>query len=193
QYLNGEIDDKKLNTDVRLWNNFKTDYKPLLDFAKENKLNFIATNVPRRYASIVAKYGIDSLNNIAEDEKSFIAKSPIKLDMETPGYKEMLNKMMGHAKGKEMNFVSAQAIKDATMAESILDNFKRKDLFLHYNGDYHSKEYGGIYWYLKDKKKRLKIVVISIYQSDSDDLKLSKDFVNTEFIICVPKDMTKTC
>jgi len=192
QYLSGETDDKKLAEDARLWANYKTDYKPLLDFAKENKLAFIATNVPRRYASVVAKNGIDSLNRLPEDEKKFMAKLPIKIDMETPGYQGMFEMMKDHAAGKEMDFVAAQAIKDATMAESILKNYKKKDLFLHYNGDYHSKEYGGIYWHLKNKKKRLKIAVISIVQSDSMDLPIPKDFVNTEFIIVVPNDMTKT-
>src|SRR5690606_28965661 len=50
-YLKGEIDDKKLADTARLWNNYKTDYKPLVDFAKSNGLEFIATNIPRRYAS----------------------------------------------------------------------------------------------------------------------------------------------
>lgn len=192
QYLSGVIDAKKLADSARLWNNFKTDYKPLLDFAKENKLNFIATNVPRRYASIVSKFGIDSLNRLSDNEKKFIAKLPITIDMQTPGYVEMQNMMKEHAGGREMDFVAAQATKDATMAESILDNFKRKQLFLHYNGDYHSKEYGGIYWHLKNAKKRLKVAVISIYQSETDDLQLPKEFVNTEFIIAVPGDMTRT-
>ncbi len=47
-YLKGEIDYKKLDTVARLWPNYKTDYAPLVDFAKDNKLSFIATNIPRR-------------------------------------------------------------------------------------------------------------------------------------------------
>ncbi len=55
QYLNGEINQKKLDSTARLWPNHKTDYKPLVDFAKAKNVPFIATNIPRRYASMVSK------------------------------------------------------------------------------------------------------------------------------------------
>lgn len=192
QYLAGEMDEKELAKEARLWNNFKTDYKPLLDFAKEHQLPFVAANIPRRYASLVAKHGLDSLNNLPDSEKVYIAKLPIKVDMATPGYPEMLDMMKDHAGDNAMNFVAAQVVKDATMAESIVKNFKRKHLFLHFEGDYHSKEYGGIYWYLKKMKKRLKVAVISMAESDEADLKLPEAFIATEFNIAVPADMTKT-
>lgn len=192
RYLSGQIDEKEFAKEARLWNNFKTDYKPLLDFAKEHQLPFVAANVPRKYASVVAKNGLDSLNDLPDSEKVFIARLPIKVDLSTPGYPEMLEMMKDHAGDNAMNFVAAQAIKDATMAESIIKNFKKKHLFLHFEGDYHSKEFGGIYWYLKDKKKRLKVAVISVAESDSVGLQLPDEFVRTEFNIVVPADMTKT-
>ena len=192
RYLADSIDSKTLEKEARLWPNFKTDYQPLLDFAKEQGLRFVATNIPRRYAQIVAKNGIDSLSELPDKEKEYIAKLPIKVDMATPGYKEMETLMKDHAGDKIMNFISAQAVKDATMAESILDNRKRKDLFLHFNGNYHSKEYGGIYWYLKAHKKRLKVAVISVGTSGEPGLALPDGFKATEFNIIVPEDMTKT-
>jgi len=54
-YLMDTIDQKGLDTLARLWKNHKTDYKPLVDFAKKNQLKFIAANVPRRFASKVLK------------------------------------------------------------------------------------------------------------------------------------------
>src|SRR5688572_19359242 len=41
-YLEGKIADTSLKRVVRLWPNYETDYRPLVDFAKENKLPFIA-------------------------------------------------------------------------------------------------------------------------------------------------------
>jgi uncharacterized iron-regulated protein len=32
---------------TQLWSNYQTDYRPLVDFAKENNLRFIATNIPK--------------------------------------------------------------------------------------------------------------------------------------------------
>ena len=193
-YLAGEIDAKILKDSVRLWKNYETDYRPLVDFAKDKKLSFIATNVPRKYASQTSKNGINSLNELPESEKKFIAKLPIEVTLETPGYKEMKSLMGDHVdEMKLMNFISAQAIKDATMAESIFNNLQSGKTFIHYNGDYHSKQYGGIYWYLKKKNPNLKIAIISVFESEKPDLFLpEKDFIPTEFNLVIPSDMTKT-
>lgn len=193
-YLNGKFDAKTLKDSARLWNNYATDYKPLVDFAKQKKLSFIATNIPRRYASQTAKEGIESLNKLSEQEKAYIARLPVKVTLDTPGYPEMKTMMGEHAEGtKVMNFISAQAVKDATMAESILENLQAGKTFIHYNGNYHSKEYGGIYWYIKQKNPNLKMAVISVFESEDPDLKVpSKDYIPTDFNLIIPSDMTKT-
>ncbi|WPO83958.1 ChaN family lipoprotein [Chryseobacterium sp. JJR-5R] len=194
QYLNGTFDAKKLKDSARLWTNFPTDYKPLVDFAKAKKLDFVATNVPRRYASQTAKEGLESLNNLPEKDKAYMAQLPVKVTLETPGYPEMKAMMGDHADGtKTMNFIAAQAIKDATMAESILKNFKSGKTFIHYNGNYHSKEFGGIYWYIRQKNPTLKMAVISVFESEDPELKIpEKDYKPTDFNLVIPADMTKT-
>ncbi|AYM99450.1 ChaN family lipoprotein [Chryseobacterium sp. 3008163] len=193
-YLSGKFDAKTLKDSARLWNNFATDYQPLVDFAKDKKLKFIATNVPRRYASQTAKEGLESLNKLGQKDKSYIAQLPIKVTLDTPGYPEMKKMMGDHAEGtKVMNFISAQAIKDATMAESILKNFEAGKTFIHYNGNFHSKEFGGIYWYIKQKNPNLKMAVISVFESENSDLKVpEKDYIPTDFNLIIPADMTKT-
>ncbi|MDV3880966.1 iron-regulated protein [Elizabethkingia anophelis] len=194
RYLSGKLDPKNLKDSVRLWNNYITDYKPLLDFAKAKNLKFIAGNIPRKYASQVAKQGLESLNTLDTKEKAYIATLPIKVTLDTPGYKEMKTMMGDHADDlKVMNFISAQAVKDATMAESIINNLEPGKTFVHYNGNYHSKEYGGIYWYLKQRNPNLKIAVISVFESQTPKLSVpEKDYVPTDFNLIVPADMTKT-
>ncbi|SIQ44386.1 Uncharacterized iron-regulated protein [Chryseobacterium sp. RU37D] len=194
QYLSGKFDAKTLKDSARLWNNFTTDYKPLVDFAKAKKLSFIATNIPRKYASQTAKEGLESLNNLTEKEKVYIAQLPIKVTLDTPGYPEMKTMMGDHADGtKVMNFISAQATKDATMAESIMKNLQTGKTFIHYNGNYHSKEFGGIYWYIKQKNPNLKMAVISVFESEDPKLKVpEKEYKPTNFNLIIPSDMTKT-
>lgn len=194
QYVEGKIDAKALKDSTRLWNNFSTDYKPLVDFAKNKKLKFIATNIPRRYASQTAKEGIESLNALPEKDKVYMAELPIKVTLETPGYPEMKTMMGEHADGtKVMNFISAQAIKDATMAESILKNYESGKTFIHYNGNFHSKEFGGIYWYIRQKNPNLKMAVISVFESENPELKVpEKEYIPTNFNLIIPADMTKT-
>ncbi|ATL43503.1 ChaN family lipoprotein [Elizabethkingia sp. HX WHF] len=194
RYLSGKLDPKSMKDSVRLWNNYITDYKPLLDFAKAKNLKFIAGNIPRKYASQVAKQGLESLKMLDTKEKTYMAALPIKVTLDTPGYKEMKTMMGDHADDlKVMNFISAQAVKDATMAESILKNLEPGKTFIHYNGNYHSKEYGGIYWYLKQRNPNLKIAVISVFESETPKLSVpEKDYIPTDFNLIVPADMTKT-
>lgn len=189
KYLNGEIDQKAFDTLARLWINYKTDYKPLVDFAKDNKLKFIATNIPRRYASMVFKKDFDGLKELTKQELSWIAPLPMPFDINLPGYKNMLSMMGGHA-GEKMP--KAQAIKDATMAHFILKNHEPTQVFLHFNGTYHSDNYEGISWYLNHYQKGLNILTIATVEQ-KDVKKLDNEHYNkADFILVVDEQMTKT-
>lgn len=189
QYLNGEIDDKAFDSLARLWINYATDYAPLVEFAKKNKTPFIATNVPRSYASQVYKKGLESLSDLSENEKKWMAPLPIQYDATLSQYQAMLEMMGGH--GGE-NFPKAQAIKDATMAHFIFINLPENGVFLHFNGSFHSNYYEGIYWYLKSMDSNLKIATINTILVD-DIHHVSKDeFETADFILAVDSDMTST-
>ncbi|MGV9002676.1 ChaN family lipoprotein [Flavobacterium sp.] len=188
QYLAGEINQKELDSTARLWSNYNTDYKPLVDFAKEKNLKFIATNIPRRYASMVFKNDFQALDNLSEEEKSWIAPLPIPFDINLPGYKAMLE-MMAHA-GEKMP--KAQAIKDATMAHFILNNLSLNSLFVHYNGTYHSDNFEGINWYLKKSNPALKIVTISTVEQENISKLEKENFAKADFILVIDLDATKT-
>lgn len=189
QYLAGQLSAKGLDSNARLWKNYPTDYAPLVNYAKENKLPFIATNIPRRYASLVARGGFEKLDSLPSAEKNWIAPLPIAYDPELPGYKKMLEMMGGHSGA---NLPKAQAIKDATMAYFILQHYVPGSLFIHYNGAYHSDNYEGILWYLKQKQPALKYATIStVSQKDIQSL-LAENKGKADFIICVDEDMTNT-
>ena len=189
QYLNDEIDQKKFDTTARLWNNYKTDYKPLVDFAKAKKFPFIATNVPRRYASIVFKKDFAGLDDLTDEEKSWIAPLPIPFDINLPSYQKMLEMMGGHA-GEKMP--KAQAIKDATMAHFIVQNLKSGTVFVHYNGTYHSDFFEGISWYVSQYRKDTKIITIATVEQ-KELTKLEQEHYNkADFILVIDEDVTKT-
>ena len=195
EYLEGFIDEKKFEAEARLWPNYKTDYKPIVDFAKKKKLSVIATNVPRRYASMVYKKGLSELNTLSDAAKKWIAPLPIEVDLELNSYKEMLNMAHSTTSKKDstaQNFPHSQAVKDATMAHFILSNWIDGDCFLHFNGSYHSDDYEGINWYLKQKKKEAKILTITTVEQPDVRLLAKKFKGKADFIICVPKSMTKT-
>lgn len=189
QYLNDEINSNGLDSLARLWSNYKTDYKPLVDFAKSNKLPFIATNIPRRYASLVYKKGFVALDSLSDTEKNWIVPLPVPYDASLPGYKKMINMMPEHS---NPNLAKAQAIKDATMAYFILENWIEGQQFIHYNGAYHSKNFEGIFWYLQKASEELEIATITTVEQKEVG-KLEKDHRGeADFILVVDEEMTST-
>jgi len=191
-YLSGELLEEEFTDTTRLWKNYKTDYKPLLDFAKDHQLHFVASNVPRRYASKVFRGGFEVLEKLSGEEKKWIAPLPITYDAELPGYKAMKEMDMHMSSEMMENFPKAQAIKDATMAHFILANRKPDQQFIHYNGAYHSNNYEGIVWYLKQANPTLKIA--TIYTATADQIKKMDVELKgkNNYVIVVREDMTKT-
>jgi uncharacterized iron-regulated protein len=189
QYLSGQLSAKGLDSAARLWKNYPTDYAPLVEFAKARHLPFTATNVPRKYASLVAKGGFEKLDSLPASEKKWIAPLPVAYDAELPGYKKMLEMMPGHG---GPNLPKAQAIKDATMAYFILQHYTPGSLFLHYNGSFHSDNFDGIYWYLQKAQPLLKYATISMVSQSEVHSLLAENRGKADFIICVDEDMTST-
>lgn len=194
EYIAGRVNDKRFEADARLWTNYKTDYKPLLTVAKERGFDFVATNVPRRYAGFVSQYGLDTLLSFPDESKKFMAPLPMPFHMDIPGYSEMLGMMHGGGMGSGMNpqnFAKAQALKDATMAHRILKYRKSGTVFLHFNGDFHSADYGGIFWYLKEYDPEVSALVIKVYSEDT--LTYNKDWKGAgDILIVVADDFTRT-
>jgi uncharacterized iron-regulated protein len=225
EYLAGIHETKKFEAEMRLWNNYQTDYKPLVEFAKENNLHFVASNIPRRYAALIHKKGFEGLDELSDEAKRYISPDLTKYyDPNVNCYKNMLG-MMGMVKpekkqmpedsskikhngdttlmkkpemSKKMmnhfsdNLIKAQASKDATMAHFILQNYMPGKLFIHFQGVYHSDNYEGIVWWIRQFNPDLKIVTIStVLQKDIE--KLSEDNINiADYIIVVPETMTRT-
>jgi len=189
EYLGGYHSYNTFRKEVKVWTNNKTDYQPLVDFSLSNKLPFIATNLPRRYANIVYKKGFEGLANINNDAKKWIAPLPIKYDKELPGYKKIVEMAGGHGGD---NLPKAQAIKDATMAHFILKNYRKESTFIHYNGTYHSNNFEGIAWYLKQVNPDLKIVTIASVEQEKMDSLTEENIGIANFVLCIPEAMTKT-
>jgi uncharacterized iron-regulated protein len=193
EYLNGFIKESNFEKEAKLWNNYKTDYRTLVEFAKQNKIPFVASNIPRRYASMVASGGWEALGKLDKLATNLIAPLPITIDTTLISYQNMY-KMMGggHGGTAGWNIVYAQASKDATMAHRIAENWKEGKTIFHFNGAYHSDKFEGIVWYLNLYKPKLKIVTISSVEQD-DLTSLKSESINlANFVICIDAEMTKT-
>jgi uncharacterized iron-regulated protein len=199
EYMAGFIRKKDFEREAKLWPNHETDYAPLVDFARENNLKFIGTNIPRRYAAKVNKEGFAGLDSINAYQRAMIAPLPIKFDSTLECYAAMRSMFKGGG-GPMAHQVShidqAQAIKDATMGWFIFKSMGEDLLVLHFNGSYHSDNYEGTVWYAKDYARRFPfettmLTITSVSQDQLDKL----DEENTgkaDFIVVIPSDMTTT-
>lgn len=191
EYLTGIIRERDFEAGARLWPNYRTDYKPLITFAAENGVHFVASNIPRRYAALINSKGLEALEELSDEAKSYIAPLPFPYDPELPGYKAMLE-MGGPAMHANTNLPKAQAAKDATMAWFIADAFKEGKRFLHFNGSYHSDNYEGIVWYLNHYRPGLRIMTIATVEQDQTDTLDEKSIRKADFVLVVNSRVTKT-
>jgi len=191
EYLGGQISEKYFEKEMRLPNNYATDYKPLVVFAKENGLLFVASNIPRRYASVVNTKGFEGLEELSDEAKNYFHPLPVPYDSEVECYKSMLE-MEGMGGHSNANLPKAQAVKDATMAYFIMENRQEGEMVIHYNGSYHSDNHQGIVWYLLQKQPDLKIVTITTKLQEKIDEVEEENIGTADFIILVPETMTRT-
>lgn len=187
EYFSDFYKTNKFESDVRLWPNYKTDYKPLVEFAKNNKLKFIATNIPRRYASMVFYGGFEALNKLSDRAREYIPPLPIDFDPELSCYKKMASMsmpMIGHDSGKKY-FAEAQAVKDATMGYFISKNYRKGDKFIHYNGSFHSDDHLGIIWYLNKYRPNLKVKTLTTVLAKDINLPDKSNIGKADYILVV--------
>ena len=223
EYLQGTIREKDLTKEARVWDNYATDYQPLVELARTEGIPVVASNVPRRYANLVYRRGLPALDSLADEAKGWIAPLPITVDRQLSSYQEMLEMMGGSGHGGDAGgadkLVSAQAIKDATMAHFIRQQRPRP--VLHVHGAFHSKNKEGIAWYLRQPPPRAEIsstdsdrqavaptdsdrravapaeselLIVNIHSVEQEDVdKLSEENrTEADFTLVIPSDMTKT-
>ncbi len=191
EWMAGFLTDKNFESEAKLWNNYLTDYKPLLTFAKSNNIPFTATNVPRKYASLVSRKGLAELEKLGKESLKYLPSLPLIVDKNLPSYIKMGE--MTHSASMNIDFmIEAQALKDATMAESIFQALKKNQTVYHINGSYHSDQKEGIVWFLKQKSTNLKIITISTLEQDLP-ITWNEGIKNlADFIVVLPKDSPKS-
>ena len=186
-YLASLISEEDFLANSRPWPNYKTDYRPLVEFAKEKGLKVVASNVPRRYASLVAKSGTEALSEVPDIERVYFSENLIVLNDE---YKRSFVNTINQGKfGDSENgapiellerMYAAQSLKDDTMAESIVKALaKNKDpMVIHYNGDFHSRKHLGTVKKTKLLTPDLEIAVLAPVYTDkafSDNKEIRSD------------------
>lgn len=170
EYLHGLITEKHFLASSRPWNNYATDYRPLVEFAKANKLPVIAANAPRRYVNIVSRNGRAALAALSPEAKSWLA--PLPYPHASAAYVAKFNALMGNApeaRAGLANILDSQSLWDATMGFSIAQFLKAnpKALVVQLNGRFHSENRLGTVEQLLGYRPGTKAVVVSMQYDPS--------------------------
>lgn len=171
EYTGGIIREKNLMKDARPWKNYQ-DYRPLVEFARENGIPVVAANTPSRYTNAVTANGLQILNKLDHRAKAFLP--PLPIDTATGRYYEKFQDILGgHGAMGNMQLYQSQNLWDATMAWSVHKALRanRGSKILHINGRFHTDEKLGIpaqlIRYAAKDKKKIRILNISSFPDPS--------------------------
>lgn len=187
EYLKNQISESHFLASSRPWANYKTDYRPLVEFAREKKLEVVAANAPRRYVNMVTRLGRDSLSALSPEAKRWLAPMPYGAASEL--YAKKFNNLMGamNDSGKSSNpMLASQSLWDATMAFSVAEKLKadKNALIIHLNGSFHTENRLGTVEYLLKYRPKAKILVITMrYEKDYQNFDRDKHAESGDFVI----------
>lgn len=173
KHLAGAITEEEFLKSSRPWDNYKTDYRPMVEFAKEKGIPVIAANVPREMARKMSREGFAALTEHPEWRAAQTTAPRDKyfenfVDVMSGGHPGMEKKTSGKAVKEIPQTVlrayDAQCLKDDTMAESIVRCFEgkaTKPLVVHFVGGFHSNYRLGTVTRIASRNPSLKIAVVS--------------------------------
>ena len=189
EYLEDLISETHFISSSRAWGNYKTDYRPLVEFAKANKLDVVAANAPRRYVNMVSRLGRDSLNQLSSDAKKWLA--PLPYGEASEAYTKKFVALMGGMTDSVTPMLhnpqlNSQSLWDATMAFSISEYLKRqkKALIVHLNGSFHTENRLGTVEHLLKYRSKTRVLVVTIkYEDDFKNFDKTKHTDLGDFVI----------
>lgn len=187
EYLRGQITEDHFLRSSRPWGNYKADYRPLVELAKEKKLPVIAANAPRRYVNMVSRSGREALSALTPEAKSWLA--PLPYAEASEAYSNKFKALMGSSMEARMgldNILSSQSLWDATMAYWISEGLKAKEngLVVHLNGGFHTEQRLGTVEHLAKYRPDAKAIVVTIrYEEAFDTFNREKHTGLGEFVV----------
>lgn len=186
QYLCGAMSETEFLASSRPWDHYQSRYRPLVEFARQHGIMVIAANVPRPLAAEVAQNGLTAAAGKADAAAEVSAPKD--------QYWERFQQQMGDhagAAGKMEHYYEAQCLKDATMAESIVEALRGqrerepKAMLVHVCGKFHSDYRLGTVARVHAREKDWKIAVLSAKSSPSggDAIAMAPDVADYVLVV----------
>ena len=186
RYLSGAIAEDQLLKEARPWPRYATDYRSLVELARAEGWPVVAANVPRRFASEIAKTGEGSIGKLSSADRALLAQ-----DLRCPRdayFDRFTSAMTDHSpaggakpppsdeqRAANDRYYWAQCSKDETMAESIARasdaRAGRPGPVVHVTGAFHSDFGAGTAERTRRRLAGKTVMVVSILPvSDLDTL-----------------------
>lgn len=189
EYLLNFLNERSFRHSAKLPNNYRSQYEPIVKEAKKLNIPIYAANVPRRYASLVARKGLGALKNLPKESYKYLPPYSIIIPDETKKtkkYRDKLRKIFKSHKMEEKrisNMVQAQFLWDASMSYNVSrlvkENPGRK--IIHLVGRFHSDYYMGMVERLQ--KMGLEVLTLSIFPVTPKD-EINKEMAKiADFVI----------
>ncbi|WP_421243144.1 ChaN family lipoprotein [Aeromonas enteropelogenes] len=159
-YLAGRIGEAALIREGHAWPNYPSDYRPLVEFAKTNRLPVIAANAPKPLVSCVGQEGPEWLDKLPANRRSQLARE---LTLGSDAYRQKFMASMHHgdADSNARRF-AAQTSWDDTMAESMVDYLASHPgrQIMHIAGNFHVEGGLGLASRIASRNPALKVALI---------------------------------
>lgn len=170
-YLVGRVSESQFLARSRPWEQYATDYRPLVELAKRNHWPVVAANVPRPLASAIGRKGLAVLDTLSQKERAAAAR-----DNQCPRddyHARFMESMQSHpGAGSDDSLPTAmaerlylaQCVKDETMAESIVNArlaAPRDAIVVHFTGAFHSDYSQGTVARVKRRQPGWTLAVVS--------------------------------
>lgn len=192
RYVSGDADEYQLRTEAKPWPDYVRDYRPLVQFARENGIVVLGANAPADLAARVRKEGLAAVQGAPFLPRSVSVP-------EDDGYEAFRQMMAGHpgVSPETMHrYYEAQCVRDDSMAEVVVDWLQekraagRRPLVVLMCGHGHSDHRRGAVARMVGRMPTLDVRVLSA--EESDEVGLGRGFYSSpktvgDYVVVVPR------
>ncbi len=173
-YVQGTLTEAQFVERAPPWPNYRTGYRPLVEFAKQHRLPVIGANLPRDLQRAFGRKGASARNELDDGQRAML---PATVHPPTESYWTRVDRRLrdaGHGHpGKldaEARTWSVQNLWDNSMADAMVRAAERRDgVVVHMVGAFHAEYGDGIAAQLRHRRPDAKIAIVTI--DPVDDLR----------------------
>lgn len=169
-YTSGAITEADFLSKVKVWGNYTTGYRPLVERARRQGATVVGSNVPRSLTRTIAMGGKTAYESLSQADRALVAPE---LLPGSDGYWDRVSRAVrGHGPSMQVDpearLYAVQNVWDNTMAHSCAEALDRHagHVVLHINGSFHSNYREGTVAQLARRKPDARIATVAIIPTD---------------------------